>query len=96
MNSERAKWWKEFGAVIGSISAVATVHALVIVPAILDAAALRARDIAREEASSVRMQLDRHLSEVEAIRQTLVTRGELEHLTRSVDKLAAEVAALRK
>ena len=48
------RWWAEFGALLGGIAAIATIHAVVIVPAILDSAELRTQRIVEENNRELR------------------------------------------
>lgn len=84
-------WWKEFAAVLTGIAAVATVHAAVVVPSILHAAEATARRVAAEQASEVRSDLTVHFQEMEKVRQTLVTRHELEQVVKRLEALSTQL-----
>jgi len=86
-----SQWWAQVGTLVGAMAAIATIHAVVIVPSILDASAVRAAEIAKREADGVRQALNAHLADVETIRASLATRGEVEQLSRAIDRIAAQL-----
>jgi hypothetical protein len=49
--------WKQIGAMLGGLVCVATIHALVIVPAVLDAAQVRAAKAIEEAVAPLRQTL---------------------------------------
>lgn len=76
------------------IATVATIHAVVVVPSILDAAENRAREIAADEAGQVREELRQRVTVAEAMHATYVTRAELEQLTRQLDLMQAQLGRI--
>ena len=95
MSTDRKTWWQEFGAVIAGVAAVATVHAIVVVPGILTAAEVRAREIASTEASEqselVRAELRQRVVTAEAQHASFVTRAELEQFAQRFDQIEAQL-----
>jgi hypothetical protein len=89
--TDESKWWKKVSVILGGVLLVATIHEIVVVPPILDAASLRAREIAVEEADKVRAQLERHLDDVETIRGTMATKTELGQLSTAIDRLGEQL-----
>lgn len=94
----RRPWWQDFATVLGAVAAVATVHAIVVVPSILHAAENRAREIAqaeaRTEAGAVREELRQRSATAESAHQTFVTHAELEQLLRQLDQLEAQLTRI--
>lgn len=91
-------WWQDFATVLGAVAAVATVHAIVVVPSILHAAENRAREIAqteaRAEAGAVRDELRQRVVTAEAQHASFVTHGELEQVLRQLDQLEAQLTRI--
>jgi hypothetical protein len=86
--------------VLGAMSAVATVHAVVVVPSILHAAEIRAREIAqaeaRAEAGTLREELRSRVVTADAQHANFVTHGELEQLLRELNAMQAQLTRIEE
>lgn len=96
MTAERPKWWHEFGAILAGFAAIATVHAVVVVPSILHAAENRAHELAAGEADIVRQELRQRVVTADAQHAEFVTRAELIQLMRQVDAIHAQLARIEE
>lgn len=91
--TERAddRVWKQVGALLGGVVAVATIHGVVIVPSILAASARESLAISKKEIEPLQAQVDGHLASVEVIRATLATKTEIDAIARQITGLEAQL-----
>ena len=94
MTADRTRWWQEFGAIIAGVAAIATVHAVVVVPGILNAAENRTHEIAAKESDLVRNELRQRVLTADAQHATFVTRAEMDQFLKRFDQISAQLARI--
>ena len=77
--------WMQVGMIIGAMAGLATIHASMIVPAILDHAEITARELDRTVAATARAELQAHLDETEVIRSKYMTKDEFSQFRNELD-----------